>query len=56
VQDLENHLQRRYPTVSLDLFGSSCNGFGFRKSDLDICLTFTDNPTGEVITTNAYNL
>ena len=23
----------------LSLFGSSCNGFGFQNSDLDICMT-----------------
>jgi terminal uridylyltransferase len=29
------------------LFGSTKNGFGARKCDLDICLTFEDNETGE---------
>jgi len=28
--------------AKLKVFGSSCNGFGFRGSDLDICLTFAD--------------
>jgi len=32
----------------LCLFGSSCNGFGFRNSDLDITLTFHGRKTDEV--------
>ena len=32
----------------LALFGSSCNGFGFRNSDLDITLTFQGHKTDEV--------
>lgn len=28
--------------AKLEPFGSSCNGFGFRESDLDLCLTFTE--------------
>jgi len=32
----------------MQLFGSSRNGFGFKGSDLDICLTFDDNANGEV--------
>ncbi|XP_037094913.1 terminal uridylyltransferase 7-like [Pollicipes pollicipes] len=31
-----------FPSARLTLFGSSCNGFGFRNSDLDICMTFED--------------
>ena len=30
--------------VKIDLFGSSNDGFGMKKSDLDICLTFKDQP------------
>ena len=26
--------------ATLKLFGSSVNGFGFRQSDMDICMTF----------------
>lgn len=33
--------------VKLCLFGSSKNGFGFRQSDLDICMTFEDRETVE---------
>lgn len=33
----------------LNLFGSSVNGFGFQKSDMDICLRFsTDEPPPEL--------
>ena len=35
--------------IRLTLFGSSVNGFGFKKSDLDICLRFgTDEPPTEL--------
>lgn len=40
-----------YPFFSaarLELFGSSNNGFGFRHSDLDLCMTFSDLPVPEV--------
>uniref|UniRef100_A0A1I8GYL1 RNA uridylyltransferase n=3 Tax=Macrostomum lignano TaxID=282301 RepID=A0A1I8GYL1_9PLAT len=29
-------------TCCLELFGSCCNGFAFRDSDLDMCLTFSE--------------
>lgn len=32
----------------LFLFGSSKNGFGFRTSDIDICMTFDDVAKEEV--------
>ncbi|XP_067839279.1 terminal uridylyltransferase 7-like [Heptranchias perlo] len=35
--------------AKLCLFGSSKNGFGFRQSDLDICMTFEDRETAEGI-------
>lgn len=31
------------------MFGSSCNGFGFADSDLDLCLTFESSKDGQVI-------
>ncbi|XP_075218746.1 terminal uridylyltransferase 4-like isoform X2 [Lycorma delicatula] len=41
VKNIENHLVRSCEVgVKLTLFGSSVNGFGFKRSDLDICLTF----------------
>ena len=43
------YLQRNYNAATrMNLFGSSRNGFGFRGSDLDICMTFEGNQTGEV--------
>lgn len=34
--------------AQLCLFGSSKNGFGFRDSDLDICMTLEGHETAEV--------
>ena len=31
--------------IKLVLFGSSRNGFGFKGSDMDLCLLFDDHPT-----------
>ncbi|XP_076069141.1 terminal uridylyltransferase 7-like isoform X2 [Oratosquilla oratoria] len=47
VNDLECYIRLFCEGASLKLFGSSANGFGFQHSDLDICLTFEDNPTGQ---------
>ncbi|KAG1670310.1 Terminal uridylyltransferase 7 [Nymphon striatum] len=47
LSDLKSYIQQSYPDARLELFGSSCNGFGFHNSDLDICLTFHGNETGE---------
>ncbi|XP_056018011.1 terminal uridylyltransferase 7-like isoform X5 [Ostrea edulis] len=41
-RELEQFIQELYPTARLELFGSSNNGFGFRHSDLDLCMTFDD--------------
>ncbi|XP_047448090.1 terminal uridylyltransferase 7 [Mugil cephalus] len=38
VQDLEAFVRRQFTGARLQLFGSSKNGFGFRQSDLDICM------------------
>ncbi|KAG8234491.1 hypothetical protein J437_LFUL014633, partial [Ladona fulva] len=48
LSELEDYIRGFYPDVQLSLFGSSANGFGFRNSDLDICLTFKSNPSGKV--------
>lgn len=37
---LELAFRKVWPSAQLHLFGSSCNGFGFQSSDLDICMTF----------------
>ncbi|KAK7100580.1 terminal uridylyltransferase 7-like isoform X2 [Littorina saxatilis] len=39
VKDLEHFIRQIYPDANFALFGSSCNGFGFYQSDLDICMT-----------------
>ncbi|XP_054895394.1 terminal uridylyltransferase 4 [Poeciliopsis prolifica] len=38
LQDLESFVRRQFAGARLQLFGSSKNGFGFRQSDLDICM------------------
>lgn len=38
LKDLENFVRRQFAGARLQLFGSSKNGFGFRQSDLDICM------------------
>ncbi|XP_074525607.1 terminal uridylyltransferase 7 [Halichoeres trimaculatus] len=38
LQDLEAFVRRQFAGARLQLFGSSKNGFGFRQSDLDICM------------------
>lgn len=51
-RDLEITLQRFLSDHShLELFGSSVNGFGSNDCDLDLCLTFDDNLTGENVDT-----
>ncbi|CAE1261920.1 TUT [Acanthosepion pharaonis] len=47
VKGLECLIRERYPEASLHLFGSSCNGFGFQNSDLDICITFGNHPNAD---------
>lgn len=38
LQDLQTFVRRHFTGAQLKLFGSSKNGFGFRQSDLDICM------------------
>uniref|UniRef100_A0A8C6P6K5 Terminal uridylyl transferase 7 n=1 Tax=Nothobranchius furzeri TaxID=105023 RepID=A0A8C6P6K5_NOTFU len=38
LQDLEAFVRKQFSGARLRLFGSSKNGFGFRMSDLDICM------------------
>lgn len=47
-EDLRLFLLQYFRDIDLHLFGSSLNGFGGRSSDIDMCLTFKSNPTGEV--------
>ena len=39
LQELQAFVRELYPESSLQLFGSSVNGFGFGNSDMDICMT-----------------
>ncbi|XP_029573951.1 terminal uridylyltransferase 7 isoform X2 [Salmo trutta] len=45
--DLENFVKRQVTGASLRLFGSSKNGFGFKQSDLDICMVLDGQETTE---------
>ncbi|XP_032371984.1 terminal uridylyltransferase 7 [Etheostoma spectabile] len=45
LQDLETFVRRQFPGAKLQLFGSSKNGFGFRQSDLDICMVLEGQET-----------
>ncbi|KAM9858777.1 terminal uridylyltransferase 7 [Aulostomus maculatus] len=45
LQDLETFVRRQFPGAHLQLFGSSKNGFGFRQSDLDICMVLEGRDT-----------
>ncbi|KFP43351.1 Terminal uridylyltransferase 7, partial [Chlamydotis macqueenii] len=46
-QNLENFIRQEFPGTKLSLFGSSKNGFGFKQSDLDICMTMDGRETAE---------
>ncbi|NWU99289.1 TUT7 uridylyltransferase, partial [Upupa epops] len=46
-QNLENFIRQEFPGTKLNLFGSSKNGFGFKQSDLDICMTTDGLETAE---------
>ncbi|XP_010603803.1 terminal uridylyltransferase 7 isoform X1 [Fukomys damarensis] len=46
-QNLENFIRQDFPGTKLSLFGSSKNGFGFKQSDLDVCMTINGHETAE---------
>ncbi|NWS19665.1 TUT7 uridylyltransferase, partial [Pachyramphus minor] len=46
-RNLEIFIRQDFPGTKLDLFGSSKNGFGFKQSDLDICMTIDGLKTAE---------
>ncbi|XP_054438915.1 terminal uridylyltransferase 7 isoform X2 [Pteronotus mesoamericanus] len=46
-QNLESFIRQEFPGTKLSLFGSSKNGFGFKQSDLDICMTINGLETAE---------
>lgn len=39
---LNKHVTREWPGARLFLYGSYANSFGFRKSDIDVCLAMGD--------------
>ncbi|GIY34563.1 terminal uridylyltransferase 7 [Caerostris extrusa] len=46
--DVQKYIREIFPDATLRLFGSFCNGFGFKKkSDMDFCLTFEDHNDGK---------
>uniref|UniRef100_A0A7N5ZWS7 CCHC-type domain-containing protein n=1 Tax=Anabas testudineus TaxID=64144 RepID=A0A7N5ZWS7_ANATE len=45
LKDLETFVRRQFAGAQLQLFGSSKNGFGFRQSDLDICMVLQGKET-----------
>ncbi|XP_047554898.1 terminal uridylyltransferase 7 isoform X1 [Lutra lutra] len=46
-QNLESFIRQEFPGTKLSLFGSSKNGFGFKQSDLDVCMTINGLETAE---------
>ncbi|CAF0768557.1 unnamed protein product [Rotaria sordida] len=52
LKQLQKQFEKDYPDCNLHAFGSFYNGFGFRQSDLDVCIVFKDQRdenTDEVI-------
>uniref|UniRef100_A0AAY5KK47 CCHC-type domain-containing protein n=1 Tax=Esox lucius TaxID=8010 RepID=A0AAY5KK47_ESOLU len=47
LQDLESFVKRQFTGARLRLFGSSKNGFGFKQSDLDICMVLDGQETAD---------
>ncbi|KAJ8005520.1 hypothetical protein DPEC_G00118810 [Dallia pectoralis] len=47
LQDLEAFVKRQFTGARLRLFGSSKNGFGFKQSDLDICMVLDGQETAD---------
>ncbi|CAF0858279.1 unnamed protein product [Adineta steineri] len=43
VRQLQIQYQKIYPGCKLQAYGSSCNGFGFQQSDLDVCIHIWKN-------------
>ena len=48
--ELQSFVREVYPDSRLQLFGSSVNGFGFRNSDMDICMTLGGRKDQEGLT------
>ncbi|KAM6958788.1 terminal uridylyltransferase 7 [Aplochiton taeniatus] len=45
LKDLESFIRPHFAGAKLQLFGSSKNGFGFKQSDLDICMVLEGQET-----------
>jgi len=43
LRELQTQFRQVYPSCKLQAYGSSRNGFGFRKSDLDVCVHVEEN-------------
>jgi len=42
LKQLQKQFEKDYPDCNLHAFGSFYNGFGFRQSDLDVCIVVKD--------------
>lgn len=42
LKQLQKQFEKDYSNCNLYAFGSFYNGFGFRQSDLDVCIVFKD--------------
>lgn len=42
LEELQKQCRKDFPLCDLHAFGSFYNGFGFRHSDLDVCIVFKD--------------
>ncbi|XP_077548761.1 terminal uridylyltransferase 4-like [Haemaphysalis longicornis] len=49
LQKLQSLIRESHKDAKLTLYGSSCNGFGLTRCDLDICLTFNSSKDGKDI-------
>ncbi|XP_077548317.1 terminal uridylyltransferase 4-like [Haemaphysalis longicornis] len=49
LQELQSLIRESHKDAKLTLYGSSCNGFGLARCDLDICLTFNSSKDGKDI-------
>jgi len=47
LSQLQRQFEKVYPDCSLHAFGSFYNGFGFRQSDLDVCILFKEQQQRE---------
>ncbi|GBO34749.1 hypothetical protein AVEN_254876-1, partial [Araneus ventricosus] len=57
MHDVQKYIREVFPDATLQLFGSFCNGFGFKnQSDMDFCLTFGDRDDGKVYYFNELKL